>query len=84
MTTSATQALNYTRTVSPHFTSETSLGYIRSTPLFISPNKTQPAMMFADSLYEPFNSASGTATGSYRKSLPASAEFHRRTANVIR
>ena len=58
-------ALNYTRTVSPHFTSETSLGYIRSTPLFLSPNHTQPAMTFADSLYEPFNSAAGTATGSY-------------------
>jgi hypothetical protein len=58
-------ALNYTRTVSPHFTSETSLGYIRSTPLFISPNKTQPAVVFADSLYEPFNSASGMATGSF-------------------
>ena len=26
--------LDYTRTVSPHFTSETSLGYIRSAPLF--------------------------------------------------
>ena len=58
-------ALNYTRTVSPHFTSETSLGYIRSTPTFISPNHTQPAMVFADSLYEPFNSAAGTVTGAY-------------------
>ena len=58
-------ALSYTRTVSPHFTSETSLGYIRSTPTFISPNHAQPAMVFADSLYEPFNSAAGTATGAY-------------------
>jgi hypothetical protein len=58
-------ALRYSRTVSPHFTSETSLGYVRSTPTFISPNHTQPAMTFADSLYEPFNSAAGTATGSF-------------------
>jgi hypothetical protein len=58
-------ALDYSRTVSPHFTSETSLGYIRSTPLFISPNHTQPSMIFADSLFEPFNSAAGTVTGSY-------------------
>ena len=58
-------ALRYTRTVSAHFTSETTLGYIRSTPAFISPNHTQPAMTFADSLYEPFNSAAGTATGSF-------------------
>jgi hypothetical protein len=57
-------ALNYTRTVSPHFTSETSLGYIRSTPTFQSPNHSQPAVTFADSLYEPFNGAAGTITGS--------------------
>lgn len=58
-------ALHYTRTVSPHFISETSLGYIRSTPTFISPNHSQAAMTFADSLYEPINSAAGTATGSF-------------------
>lgn len=58
-------ALRYTRTVSPHFTAETSLGYIRSTPTFASPNHTQPAISFADSLYEPFNSAAGTITGSF-------------------
>ncbi len=58
-------ALRYTRTVSPHFTSETTLGYIRSTPTFMSPNHTQPAMTFADGLYEPFNAAGGTATGSF-------------------
>ena len=57
--------LNYTRTVSPHFTSETSLGYIRSTPLFLPHNHTQPGMTFADSLYESFNSASGSVMGFY-------------------
>jgi len=58
-------ALTYTRAVSPHFTSETSLGYIRSTPMFLSPNHTQPGLLFGDGLYEPFNSAAGTATGAY-------------------
>jgi hypothetical protein len=58
-------ALNYTRTASPHFTAETSLGYIRSTPLFISPNHTQPAIAFGDALYEPFNAAAGNVTGAY-------------------
>lgn len=57
-------AVHYSRAVSPHFTAETSLGYIRSTPTFISPNHVQPAITFADSLYEPFNAAAGTATGS--------------------
>ena len=56
-------ALHYSRTVSPHFTAETSVGYIRSTPTFNSPNHTQPAMTFSDGLYEPFNSAAGTITG---------------------
>ena len=55
--------LNYTRTVSPHFTSETSLGYIRSTPLFLPENHTQPGMAFGDSLYEQFNAPAGTVGG---------------------
>jgi hypothetical protein len=58
-------ALGYTRTVSPRFITETALGYIRSTPLFISPNHTQPAMSFADSLYEPFNSLAGNVSGAF-------------------
>jgi hypothetical protein len=62
-------ALNYTRTVSPHFTSETSLGYIRSTPIYIPGNHTQPGMTFADSLYEAFNSASGSVMGFYSPNL---------------
>ena len=57
--------LNYTRTVSPHFTSETSLGYIRSTPLFLPENLTQPGMTFSDSLYESFNGPAGTVGGFY-------------------
>jgi len=55
--------LNYTRTVSSHFNSETSLGYIRSTPLFLPENHTQPGMTFADSLYESFNAPAGTVGG---------------------
>ena len=55
--------LNYTRTVSPHFTSETLLGYIRSTPLFLPNNHTQPGMAFADALYESFNSMAGSVFG---------------------
>jgi hypothetical protein len=58
-------ALGYTRMVSPHFTSETSLGYIRSTPVYIPGNHTQPGMIFADGLYEPFNSTAGSEFGFY-------------------
>ena len=57
--------LNYTRAVSPHFTSETTLGYIRSTPLFLPVNNAQPGMTFADGLYEAFNSAAASVMGFY-------------------
>lgn len=55
--------LKYTRVWSPHLTSETTLGYIRATPFFPSVNHTQPAMMFGDGLFEPYNSADGSVTG---------------------
>jgi len=57
--------VKYTRTISPHFTSETSLGYIRSTPFFPTTNHTQPAISFADGLFQPYNSAGGSIYGAY-------------------
>jgi hypothetical protein len=58
-------ALRYTRTVTANFISETSLGYIRSTPLFTTVNQVQPGLTFADALYDPFNSASGENLGDW-------------------
>lgn len=57
--------VKYTRTISPHMTSETSLSYIRSTPFFPSPNHTQPGITFADGLFQPFNQPAGSIFGSY-------------------
>ncbi|HEV2420014.1 MAG TPA: hypothetical protein VGX94_19645 [Terriglobia bacterium] len=57
--------LTYTRIFSPNLTADSSFGFIRATPLFPSVNHTQPALDFGDGLYEPFNSAAGTITGSY-------------------
>jgi hypothetical protein len=57
--------LKYSRVWSPHLTSETSLGYNRSTPFFPAINHTQPGMTFSDGLYEPFNSADGSITGAF-------------------
>ncbi len=57
--------LKYTRVWSPNLTSTTELGYIRSTPFFPSINHNQPAMSFTDGLYESYNSADGSITGSY-------------------
>ncbi len=57
--------LKYSRVWSPRLSSTTSLGYIRSTPMFPSPNQTQPAQSFGDGLFEAFNSAAGSIMGSY-------------------
>ena len=56
---------HYTRVISPRLTSDTSLGYIRSTPFFPTTNHTQPALGFADGLFQGFNSADGSIFGSY-------------------
>jgi hypothetical protein len=57
--------VRYVRTISPHFTAETSLGYIRSTPFFPAINHTQPALGFADGLFQAFNAPGGSIFGSY-------------------
>jgi hypothetical protein len=57
--------VSYILTPSPSFTSETSIGYERSTPNFLSQNQTQPGITFGDGLYEGFNTASGSVMGSY-------------------
>jgi Carboxypeptidase regulatory-like domain len=57
--------LKYSRTISPHFTSETTLGYIRSTPFFPSINHSQPALAFGDGLLQGFNAADGSIFGSF-------------------
>jgi hypothetical protein len=57
--------VKYTRALSPRVTSETWLGYIRSTPFFPAINHTQPAITFGDGLLQAFNSAGGCIFGSY-------------------
>ncbi len=58
-------AVKYSRAPTPHFSYQTTLGYIRSTPLFITSNHTQPAIAFGDGLFQGFNTADGSAFGSY-------------------
>jgi hypothetical protein len=58
-------ALKYSRNATSSFRYQTTLGYIRSTPLFLTSNQTQPAIAFADGLYQGFNSADGSVFGSY-------------------
>ena len=57
--------VKYSRTISPHFISDTSFSYIRSTPFFPTINHTQPASTFGDGLFQGFNSAGGSIFGSF-------------------
>lgn len=57
--------IHYTRTATPNLVVETTLGYVRSTPSFVSPNDTQPALNFGDGLFEPYNGPGGTRTESF-------------------
>src|SRR5882672_7003981 len=58
-------AARYARTLTPNFGFQTTLAYIRSTPLFLTSNQTQPAIAFGDGLFAGFNSADGSIFGSY-------------------
>ena len=55
--------LTYTRHISSNLTSESLIGYIRTTPAFLSTNTTQPGLVFGDGLYEPYNLDSGSNFG---------------------
>ncbi len=58
-------AASYTRNVSPRFTLESVLGITRSTPGFPTPDHTDPAIKFIDSLFEPFNAPGGSVMQAY-------------------
>jgi hypothetical protein len=67
--------LTYTRSISPRMTSESSFGFIRATPVYPPLNFTQPGMVFADGLYQSFNSAAGTLIGAYGNLFQARQDF---------
>ena len=57
--------INYTRAVSPHFLWSTSVSFTRTTPSFVTPNHTDPALKFIDGLYEAYNSAAGSVMSAF-------------------
>ena len=57
--------VTYTRTASPNLLWSASLSFTRTTPSFVTPNHTDPALKFNDGLYEAYNSAAGTVTSSF-------------------
>lgn len=57
--------LTWSRTPSAHFSSESSLSVTRTTPNFPTPDHTDPSLIFADGLYEAFDSSGGSVTASF-------------------
>ncbi|HTU47645.1 MAG TPA: TonB-dependent receptor [Bryobacteraceae bacterium] len=57
--------LTWSRTPSARFTSESSLSFTRTTPNFPTPDHTDPSLIFADGLYEAFDSPGGSVTASF-------------------
>jgi hypothetical protein len=54
--------LGWTHSSSPSFTAESSLSFTRTTPHFPTPDQTDPSLIFADGLYEPFDTVGGSVT----------------------
>ncbi|MGD0323080.1 MAG: TonB-dependent receptor [Terriglobia bacterium] len=67
--------LRYTRSVSQKMTSESSFGFIRTTPEYPTLNQTQPGLNFADGLYESFNSAAGAVMAAFTNLFQARQDF---------
>jgi len=67
--------VTYSRTVSPQMTSESSLGFIRSTPMYPTLNHSQPGLSFADGVFESFNTAAGSVMGAFTGLFQARQNF---------
>jgi hypothetical protein len=67
--------VHYTRTLSAHLISDTSLSYIRSTPFFPTENHTQPGITYADGLYQPYYQPAGSIFGSYSNLYQLKQDF---------
>jgi hypothetical protein len=72
--------VNYTRTVSPRFLWSASLSFTRTTPSFVTPNHTDPALKFNDGLYEAYNSAAGSVTSAFGNLFQGQLNFAWTTA----
>ncbi len=57
--------ITYTHAVSPRFLWSSSLSFTRTTPSFVTPNHTDPALKFIDGLYEAYNSAAGSVMSAF-------------------
>ena len=57
--------VNNASIVSPSFLWSTSVSFTRTTPSFVTPNHTDPALKFNDGLYEAYNSGAGSVMSDF-------------------
>ena len=57
--------ISWSHTASPRLVLESTVGGIRTTPSFNTPNTTDPAVKFNDSLFEPLNAPGGSVVKSF-------------------
>src|ERR1700684_2557273 len=67
--------ITYTHAVSPRFLWSSSLSFTRTTPSFVTPNHTDPALKFIDGLYEAYNSAAGSVMGAFGNLFQGQVNF---------
>ncbi len=67
--------LKYTRTISSRITSESLLGFVRTTPSYTSPDLSQPGVGFADGLYLSYDSAAGYVSRTFGNLLQLAQNF---------
>ena len=72
--------ITYTHAVSPRFLWSSSLSFTRTTPSFVTPNHTDPALKFIDGLYEAYNSAAGSVMSAFGNLFQAQLNFTWTTA----
>ncbi|MGA9717338.1 MAG: hypothetical protein WBQ79_03575, partial [Acidobacteriaceae bacterium] len=58
-------AFDFSRAATKRLTLDTMFSITRTTPRFVTPNQTDPAMKFNDSLFEPFNVAGGSVIAAF-------------------
>jgi hypothetical protein len=75
--------ITYTHTPSPRFLLSSSLSFTRTTPSFVTPNHTDPALKFIDGLYEAFNGAAGTVMSAFGNLFQGQLNFSWTTARHI-
>src|SRR6202041_1580568 len=72
--------ITYTRTVSPHFLWSSSLSFTRTTPSFVTPNHTDPALKFLDGLYVQNDGAAGSVMSTFGNLFQGQLNFTCATA----